>query len=275
MINDLSTYTPIPQVPLDKYLPKKRARSRDFHIVSYGHYRLVAFDMDSTLIQTEVIDELAYAAGVGEKVAAVTAAAMYGELDFKQSLIQRVALLTGLEAQTMHDIAVSLPLTEGVEYLLGTLPRLGYKTAIISSGFDYFARFLQQKLGFDHVYANTLEIRNGKLTGQIRGEIVDGPQKARLLKQIAAQEGFSLQQTVAVGDGANDLFMLDVAGLGVAFNAKPLVRERADRVIANTGLDALLDLLGINDHREQDRQFIWDLMLRAQGKNQGMRKYHA
>lgn len=268
MINDLSTYTPISPFTPENYLSHQAGSE-------VRSYRLVAFDMDSTLIQTEVIDELAYAAGVGEKVAAVTAAAMYGEIDFKQSLIRRVALLAGLETQTMDDIAVSLPLTEGVEYLLGNLPRLGYKTAIISSGFDYFARFLQRKLGFDHVYANTLETRSGKLTGQIRGDIVDGPQKARLLKQIAAREGFSLQQTVAVGDGANDLFMLDAAGLGVAFNAKPLVREHADRVIANTGLDALLDLLEINHRQEQDQQLLWSRMPTAQGRNQGMRKYHA
>jgi phosphoserine phosphatase len=217
--------------------------------------------MDSTLIQTEVINELAKVAGVSEQVAAITESTMHGEIDFKQSLIQRVSLLVGINTHTLQSIAESMPLTEGVEYLMNILKRLGYKTAIISGGFDYFGKYLQQKLGFDYVYANTPEILNGKLTGRLLGDIVDGPKKAKLLKQIAAIEGFHLEQTIAVGDGANDLFMLDAAGLGVAFNAKPIVREHADLVISNMGLEGLLYLLGIQDRKGRDEQFIAGLNL--------------
>lgn len=209
--------------------------------------RLVVFDMDSTLIQVEVIDELAKIAGVGEQVAAITAAAMRGELDFKQSLTQRVALLRGLDEGVLAGLAAQLPLMEGAERVTQTLKQLGYKIGIISGGFDYFGRHLQQQLGFDYLFANRLEIKDGRLTGRVEGEIIDGPKKAALLGDIAALEKLSLEQTIAVGDGANDIPMLSMAGMGVAFHAKPLVREKAGRAISNLGLDGLLFLIGIRE----------------------------
>jgi len=209
--------------------------------------RLVVFDMDSTLVQVEVIDELAKLAGAGEEVAAVTAAAMRGELDFKASLTQRVALLAGLPETVLAEVAAALPLMEGAEWVTSTLKRLGYKIGIISGGFDYFGYHLQQKLGFDYVHANRLEIIDGKLTGRVLGEIIDGPKKAELLQRIALAENLSLEQTIAVGDGANDIPMLSIAGMGVAFHAKPLVREKAERAISNLGLDGLLFLIGIRE----------------------------
>ncbi|MFM7584076.1 MAG: phosphoserine phosphatase SerB, partial [Caldilinea sp.] len=213
--------------------------------------RLVVFDMDSTLIQAEVIDELAKEAGVGDEVAAITAAAMQGELDFRQSLIRRVALLRGLPESTLAAVAARLRLTDGAELVASTLKRLGYKTGIISGGFDYFGLRLQRQLGFDYLYANQLEIVGGMLTGNLLGEIVDGPRKAALLRQIAAAEGLRLEQTIAVGDGANDLPMLSAAGLGVAFHAKPVVRRQASGTISDLGLDGLLYLIGIRE-RELD-----------------------
>jgi len=207
----------------------------------------VVFDMDSTLVQVEVIDELAKLAGAGEEVASVTAAAMRGELDFKASLTQRVALLAGLPETVLAEVAATLPLMEGTEWVTSTLKRLGYKIGIISGGFDYFGHHLQQKLGFDYVYANRLEIIDGKLTGRVLGEIIDGPKKAELLQRIALAENLSLEQTIAVGDGANDIPMLSIAGMGVAFHAKPLVREKAERAISNLGLDGLLFLIGIRE----------------------------
>ena len=209
--------------------------------------RLVVFDMDSTLVQVEVIDELAKLAGAGEEVAAVTTAAMRGELDFKASLTQRVALLAGLPETVLAEVAAALPLMEGAEWVTSTLKRLGYKIGIISGGFDYFGYHLQQKLGFDYVHANRLEIIDGKLTGRVLGEIIDGPKKAELLQRIALAENLSLEQTIAVGDGANDIPMLSIAGMGVAFHAKPLVREKAERAISNLGLDGLLFLIGIRE----------------------------
>ena len=209
--------------------------------------RLVVFDMDSTLIQAEVIDELAKEAGSGEQVAAVTAAAMRGELDFKESLRRRVATLAGLDESTLEKVAARLPLTEGTERLIPTLKRLGYKVAIISGGFDYFGRKLQARLGFDHVFANRLEIVDGRLTGRVAGPIIDGARKAQILEELAAVEGISLHQTIAVGDGANDLPMLACAGLGVAFHPKPIVAQKAKRSIANFGLDGLLYLIGVRD----------------------------
>jgi len=209
--------------------------------------RLVCFDMDSTLIQVEVIDELAKAAGVGDQVAAITEAAMRGEIDFSESFRQRMALLKGLDESVLKDIAESLPITEGAARLISHLRHFGYKVAILSGGFNYFANFLKEKLGVDYVYANQLDFENGKLTGKVKGEIVDGQMKARLLTQIAEQEGISTEQVIAVGDGANDLPMLAIAGLGVAFHAKPLVKEQAKHSIANLGLDAILYLLGIRD----------------------------
>ncbi len=209
--------------------------------------RLVVFDMDSTLIEAEVIDELARAAGVGDQVSAITERAMAGELDFTQSFTARVALLKGLDESVLADIAGSLPITEGAEKLVSNLKRLGYKTAILSGGFTYFGRHLQERLGIDYVYANDLEIVDGKVTGNVTGNVVDGARKAELLREIAQQEGIALEQVIAVGDGANDLPMLSVAGLGIAFRAKPIVQENAKQAISTLGLDGILYLLGIGD----------------------------
>ena len=209
--------------------------------------RLVCFDMDSTLIETEVIDELAKAAGVGEQVAKITEAAMQGELDFNESFRKRMALLQGLSEDVLEKIAHKLPITEGAERLISTLKNLGYKTAILSGGFDYFGAYLQNKLGIDYVFANTLEIENGLLTGRVVEPIVNGIRKAELLKELAAKEGIRLEQVVAVGDGANDLPMLGIAGLGIAFRAKPLVKAEAKQAISTLGLDAILYLMGFRD----------------------------
>lgn len=209
--------------------------------------RLVCFDMDSTLIEAEVIDELAKAAGVGEQVVAITEAAMRGELDFKESFAQRLALLQGLDVTVLEQIAARLPVTEGAEHLLATLRSLGYKTAILSGGFNYFGYYLQKKLGVDYVYANDLEVVDGKVTGRVCGEVVDGQRKAELLRELAAKENISLEQVVAVGDGANDLPMLSIAGLGIAFRAKPLVKAEAKQSISTLGLDAILYLMGFRD----------------------------
>ena len=211
------------------------------------HRRLVAFDMDSTLIQAEVIDELAKAAGVGEEVSAITEAAMRGEMEFKESLRKRLALLKGLDVSVMAEIAERLPLSDGAERLLKMLKQLGYKTAIISGGFTYFGEYLQKKLGVDYVFANELEIVAGKLTGGVVGEIVDGEKKAQCLQALAEQEGISLRQVVAVGDGANDLPMLRLAGLGIAFRAKPLVKQSAKHALSTVGLDGILYLIGVRD----------------------------
>ncbi len=210
------------------------------------HRRLLAFDMDSTLIQVEVIDELAKRAGVGDQVAAITERAMRGEIDFKGSLIERVALLKGLPESALAEVAATLPLTEGAERLLNTVKRLGYKTAILSGGFTYFGRVLQERFNIDYVFANELEIENGVLTGRISGEIVDGAKKAELLMRIAEKENISLEQVVAVGDGANDLPMLSIAGLGIAFRAKPIVRAAVKQSLS-LGLDGILYLMGLRD----------------------------
>lgn len=216
--------------------------------------RLVAFDMDSTLIEAEVIDELAKRAGVGAEVAAITERAMRGELDFTDSFTRRVALLKGLPESVLAEVADQLPLTEGAQRLIDTLRRLGYKTAILSGGFTYFGRWLQQRLGIDHVHANELEIENGRVTGRVVTPVVDGLRKAELLRQIAAQERISLDQVIAVGDGANDLPMLNLAGLGIAFRAKPMVKESAKQSISTLGLDGILYLIGFRD-RDTDR--LW------------------
>lgn len=209
--------------------------------------RLVCFDMDSTLIQAEVIDELARVAGVGEQVAKITEAAMRGEIDFSESFRRRMALLEGLEEAVLQQIAESLPITEGAERLIRHLKHFGYKVAILSGGFTYFANYLKQKLNIDYVYANQLDFENGKLTGKVKGDIIDGQMKARLLRQLAEQEGISTEQVIAVGDGANDLPMLAIAGLGIAFHAKPIVKQQAQHSIATLGLDAILYLLGMRD----------------------------
>jgi phosphoserine phosphatase len=209
--------------------------------------RLVAFDMDSTLIQCEVIDELASAAGVGAQVAEITERAMQGELDYRESLKARLALLKGLDASVMEGIAARLPLTPGAERLFPMLKALGFKTAIISGGFSYFGKHLQQKLGIDYLFANELEIINNRLTGNVVGEIIDAQMKVTCLQRIAEKENISLHQVIAVGDGANDLPMLSKAGLGIAFRAKPKVKESAQHAISNMGLDAILYLIGVRD----------------------------
>ena len=209
--------------------------------------QLVVFDMDSTLIDAEVIDELAKEAGVGEQVAAITEAAMQGELDFKQSFAQRMALLKGLDVNVLQSVAERLQLNEGAEHLLKTLKRLGFKTAIVSGGFTYFGHYLQRILGVDYVYANELDIEDGRVTGRVKGDIIDGQRKADLLRELADREGLVLQQVIAVGDGANDLPMLNIAGLGIAFRAKPLVKASAKQSISNLGLDGILYLLGYSD----------------------------
>lgn len=210
--------------------------------------RLICFDMDSTLIQTECIDELAKRAGVGDKVSEITARAMRGEIDFKESFKERVALLKGLDASVMKDIAEHMPITEGTDRLMSVLKTCGYKIAILSGGFTYFGEYLQKKFGVDYVYANELEIdENGKLTGNYLGDIVDGHRKAELLKLIAQVEKVNLAQTIAVGDGVNDLPMISEAGLGIAFHAKPRVVANAQQSINTMGIDGILYFLGFKD----------------------------
>lgn len=209
--------------------------------------RLICFDMDSTLIETEVIDELAIRAGVGDQVKAITEAAMRGEIDFCESFRQRCALLKGLDVSAMQEIAENLPITEGVDRLMRILKKVGFKIAILSGGFTYFGNYLKQKYNIDYVYANELEVENGKLTGRHVGDIVDGKRKAELLRLIAQVENVDIRQTVAVGDGANDLPMISIAGLGIAFHAKPKVKATAKQSISTIGLDGILYFLGYKD----------------------------
>ena len=209
--------------------------------------RLICFDMDSTLIETEVFDELAIRAGVGDQVKAITEAAMRGEIDFCESFRQRCALLKGLDVSVMQEIAENLPITEGVDRLMRILKKVGFKIAILSGGFTYFGNYLKQKYNIDYVYANELEVENGKLTGRHVGDIVDGKRKAELLRLIAQVENVDIRQTVAVGDGANDLPMISIAGLGIAFHAKPKVKATAKQSISTIGLDGILYFLGYKD----------------------------
>ncbi|MDD9303217.1 MAG: phosphoserine phosphatase SerB [Desulfobacter sp.] len=220
-----------------------------FHVddIYRKNRKLVVFDMDSTLIQAEVIVELAKLAGVGDEVDKITEAAMRGEMDFAESFRRRVALLGGLKEEQIQGLAQTLPLTEGADLVIRTLKGLGYKLGILSGGFTFVGNYLKERLGFDYVYANELEIKNGEVTGEVHGEIVDGEKKASLLREIAQRENLSIHQTIAVGDGANDLPMISIAGLGVAFNAKPLVREKASNAISTMGLDGLLYLIGIHE----------------------------
>jgi phosphoserine phosphatase len=216
--------------------------------------RLFAFDMDSTLIQGEVIDELAKMAGVADQVVRITESAMRGEIEFQESFRRRVALLKGLPEARVRELIGRIPLAEGAERLISTLKTLGYKTAILSGGFTFFARCLQQRFGIDYVHANELEFADGVVTGEVTGQIVDGARKAALLEEIARQEHISLEQVVAVGDGANDLPMLNLAGMGIAFRAKPLVRQNADHSLTQLGLDGLLYLIGVRDRDLAENQ---------------------
>jgi phosphoserine phosphatase len=209
--------------------------------------RLICFDMDSTLIQTEVIDELAERAGVGEEVRAITESAMQGDIDFEESFKQRVKLLKGLDESVLKEVAENLPITEGLGRLMKVLQKVGFKTAILSGGFTYFGDYLKDKYGFDYMYANELEIVDGKLTGNYLGDIVTGKRKSELLKLIAQVEKIDLRQTVAVGDGANDLPMLGIAGLGIAFHAKPKVILNARQSLSSVGIDGILYFLGYKD----------------------------
>ena len=238
------------QVTRQALLALSQQRQIDLALQSSTAYcqprRLICFDMDSTLIGQEVIDELAKEAGVGEQVAEITERAMQGELDFQASFRARVALLKGMDASVLASIAERLTINEGAAHLISTLKLMGYRTAILSGGFQYFAEYLQMKLGLDEVHANILDIQDGVVTGEVKGDIMDGARKALFLGKIAEEMGISLEQTVAVGDGANDLPMLGLAGLGVAYHAKPLVRQTAQQAISNIGLDGVLYLLGVH-----------------------------
>ncbi len=220
-----------------------------FHVdnIYRKNRKLVVFDMDSTLIQAEVIVELAKLAGVGDQVNDITESAMRGEIDFQESFRQRIALLKGLPEEQLVKLTKELPLTEGAGLVTKTLKSLGYKLGILSGGFKFVGEYLQDRLGFDYMYANELDIENGVVTGRVVGDIIDGDKKATLLRQLAQKENIALEQTIAVGDGANDLPMISIAGLGVAFNAKPIVRQKASNAISSVGLDGLLYLIGIHD----------------------------
>ena len=220
-----------------------------FHVdnIYRKNRKLVVFDMDSTLIQAEVIVELAKLTGAGEQVDRITESAMRGEIDFKESFRQRVALLKGLKVEQLTRISQELPLTDGADLVAKTLKGLGYKLGILSGGFTFVGEYLKERLGFDYMYANKLDIEDGVVTGKVTGEIVDGEKKAALLRELAKKENIALEQTIAVGDGANDLPMISIAGLGVAFNAKPVVRQKASNAISSVGLDGLLYLIGIHD----------------------------
>ena len=220
-----------------------------FHVdnIYRKNMKLVVFDMDSTLIQTEVIDELAKLANAEEQVKKITESAMRGEIDFKESFRKRVALLKGIKEEHLGEIAKNLPLTYGADLVAKTLKGLGYKLGILSGGFTFMGEYLKERLEFDYMYANELDIKDGLVTGEVKNEIVDGKQKAILLRQLAQKENIVLEQTIAVGDGANDLPMITIAGLGVAFNAKPIVKQKASNTLSNVGLDGLLYLIGLHE----------------------------
>ena len=239
-------------------ISQKEGIDISFHVdnIYRRNRKLVVFDMDSTLIQAEVIVELAKLAGVGDQVNNITESAMRGEIDFKESFRQRVALLKGLQEEQLAKLTRELPLTEGADLVANTLKGLGYKLGILSGGFRFVGEYLKDRLGFDYVYANELDIEDSVVTGKVVGDIVDGEKKAILLRQLAQKENIALEQTIAVGDGANDLPMISIAGLGVAFNAKPIVRQKASNAISSVGLDGLLYLIGIHDReiKEEVRQ---------------------
>jgi phosphoserine phosphatase len=209
--------------------------------------RLVAFDMDSTLIQVEAMDELAKRHGVGDQVVAITARAMAGELDFDASFRERAKLLVGLPETQLAELAATVPLNEGAERLIQVLRHFGYRIAVLSGGFQYVGERLRERFAIDYLYANNLEVVDGVMTGEVLGPIVNAQRKADLLQDIAEQEGINLAQTIAIGDGANDLPMLSAAGLGVAFHAKPVVKQTANHAISNFGLDSVLYLMGFTD----------------------------
>jgi len=239
-------------------ISQKESIDISFHVdnIYRRNRKLVVFDMDSTLIQAEVIVELAKLAGVGDQVNNITESAMRGEIDFKESFRQRVALLKGLQEEQLAKLTRELPLTEGADLVAKTLKGLGYKLGILSGGFRFVGEYLKDRLGFDYMYANELDIEDSVVTGKVVGDIVDGEKKAILLRQLAQKENIALDQTIAVGDGANDLPMISIAGLGVAFNAKPIVRQKASNAISSVGLDGLLYLIGIHDReiKEEVRQ---------------------
>jgi phosphoserine phosphatase len=239
-------------------ISQKEGIDISFHVdnIYRRNRKLVVFDMDSTLIQAEVIVELAKLAGVGNQVNNITESAMRGEIDFKESFRQRVALLKGLQEEQLVKLTRELPLTDGADLVIKTLKGLGYKLGILSGGFRFVGEYLKDRLGFDYMYANQLDIEDGVVTGKVIGDIVDGEKKAILLRQLAQKENIALEQTIAVGDGANDLPMISIAGLGVAFNAKPIVRQKASNAISSVGLDGLLYLIGIHDReiKEEVRQ---------------------
>jgi len=239
-------------------ISQKEGIDISFHVdnIYRRNRKLVVFDMDSTLIQAEVIVELAKLAGVGDQVNNITESAMRGEIDFKESFRQRVALLKGLQEEQLVKLTRELPLTDGADLVIKTLKGLGYKLGILSGGFRFVGEYLKDRLGFDYMYANELDIEDSVVTGKVVGDIVDGEKKAILLRQLAQKENIALEQTIAVGDGANDLPMISIAGLGVAFNAKPIVRQKASNAISSVGLDGLLYLIGIHDReiKEEVRQ---------------------
>lgn len=232
-----------------------------FHVdnIYRKNRKLVVFDMDSTLIQAEVIVELAKLRGVGEQVSLITESAMRGEIDFQESFRQRVALLKGIREDELENISKTLPLTDGADLVAKTLRGLGYKLGILSGGFTFVGEYLKKRLKFDYMYANELDIKDGMVTGEVIGDIVDGERKAALLRELAQRENIALEQTIAVGDGANDLPMIGIAGLGVAFNAKPVVRQEASNAISSVGLDGLLYLIGIHDREIKEEVLQTDI----------------